>query len=102
MADQELRSAVDRLSRQTAGAREQLAADRQAAQNTIALAAFRFAPRERALDVTSGKPVTVHSGRRSEATGRAVYVVETAAGELTHRDERELEKLTPAAPAPGR
>jgi hypothetical protein len=102
MADQELRTAVDRLSRQTGDARSKLQRDGAPGQNARALVGYRFQPGQRVIDLATGQRVTVQSGRRSEATMRAVYLVATAAGESTHRDENELADDQAPAPAPTR
>jgi hypothetical protein len=101
MADRELEATVGRLSRQTADTRSKLQRDGAPGQNERSLVGYRFQPGQRVIDLATGGRVTVQSGRRSEATGRAVYVVKTAGGDLTHRDEIEIADDQAPAPQPG-
>lgn len=102
MAERETAAMVDRLSRFIRNGASAPGASAAATRSAEEVLGLKWIPRDHVIDVVTGKRATVLSGRRSDATGRGVFVVQLATGELTHRDERELELDQAPAPGPGR
>jgi len=100
VADPNLTTAVDRLTRQTA---EERARAQTAATPTLSAEeklGLRFRPGDRVVDLATGNRGEIVNGHRAPSTGRGVYVVKFENGIDTHRDDRELELDRAVAPAP--